>query len=58
MGEESMRILQESFLEFKLSVSETCKYIKIDNVDPKEVFGSLGITYFHGNLPSECDGLF
>ena len=31
---------------------------RLDNLDPIEVMDKIGVTYDHGKLPPECDGLF
>lgn len=58
LGLESMRLIKQKQIELKQSVSELCVVIKIDDMQPRESFDLAGITYDHGNLPPECDGLF
>jgi hypothetical protein len=58
LGFEGMRLINQKHHELKQNIKEVCETIRIQEFNPQEVFDIIGITYHHGNLPSECDGLF
>lgn len=57
LGPESIKLLQNSVKEVHKSISELCRFIKVNNKDPITIFNKIGVTYEHGNLPPACDGL-
>jgi len=57
-GIEAMRLITQKHQELEQNIKELCETIKIQEFNPQEVFDMIGITYHHGNLPSECDGFF